>query len=278
MRFGLTLVSRNRKTGPIPVATSSSDTCPSTCALLTKGCYAKTGPIKLAWDRVEKNGMDFKSFLAAVRKLPRRQLWRYGQAGALPASPDDIKALAQANAGRPVLAYTHRRDFDAIKDAATQGFNINLSADSVSEADRLIKTGLPVVTILPSFYQKRPDEDLREYRTRVGGRLRLETPAGNPIAICPATYAETTCALCQACAKPRPGGVIIGFPAHGSNRKHVDARVGGHTVGKVSPTAPTADPRTSRLGLDDCATIASTAQARIDFGNEVPITTEVECC
>ena len=116
MRFGLTLVSRNRKTGPIPVATSSSDTCPSTCALLTKGCYAKTGPIKLAWDRVEKNGMDFKAFLAAVRKLPRRQLWRYGQAGDLPASPDDIKALAQANAGRPVLAYTHRRDFDAIKD------------------------------------------------------------------------------------------------------------------------------------------------------------------
>ena len=63
MRFGLTLVSRNRKTGPIPVATSSSDTCPSTCALLTKGCYAKTGPIKLVWDRVDKQGMDFKSFL-----------------------------------------------------------------------------------------------------------------------------------------------------------------------------------------------------------------------
>ena len=66
MRFGLTLASRNRKTGPIPVATSSSDTCPSTCALLTKGCYAKTGPIKLVWDRVDKQGMDFKSFRAEL--------------------------------------------------------------------------------------------------------------------------------------------------------------------------------------------------------------------
>jgi hypothetical protein len=233
MRFGLTLVSRNRKTGPIPVATSSSDTCPSTCALLTKGCYAKSGPIRLAWERVDRQGMDFKSFLAAVRRLPRRQLWRYGQAGDLPSSPGDIRALAQANGGRPVIAYTHHRGasiLEAIKDVVPQGFNINLSADSVEEADKLSETGLPVVVVLSTFYQKNPDEDLREYRDRIGGRLRLTTPAGKQIAICPATYTDTTCARCQACAKPRPGGVIIGFPAHGTYKRHV----GGHSVGDTS--------------------------------------------
>ena len=47
LRFRLTRVSTNRKTGPIPVATSSSDTCPTTCPLLTGGCYGKGGPLRL---------------------------------------------------------------------------------------------------------------------------------------------------------------------------------------------------------------------------------------
>src|SRR5271163_2806560 len=141
MRFGLTLASTNRKTGPIPVATSPSDTCPSTCALLTKGCYAKTGPMRLYWNRVDKMGMDFKSFLAAIRKLPRRQLWRYGQAGDLPTSPGDIRELAYANAGRPVLVFTHHRApqvIEVLKEVARHGFPVNLSAETTAEADELV--------------------------------------------------------------------------------------------------------------------------------------------
>jgi hypothetical protein len=240
LRFRLTRVSQNRKTGPIPVATSSSDTCPTTCPLLTGGCYGKGGPLRLVWQGVDKAGVDFAAFLNLIRALPRRQLWRYGQAGDLPPKCEDIVALAEANRGRPVIAYTHRRAVDTIKtlkEVAKVGFHVNLSADSLAEADDLVTTGLPVVVVLPSTYERREDETLREFRNRIGGKLRLETPGGNQIAICPATYADTDCARCQACAKPRAGGTIIGFPAHGASKKKIDLRMGGrrsqpqHVVG-----------------------------------------------
>jgi hypothetical protein len=240
LRFRLTRVSLNRKTGPIPVATSSSDTCPTTCPLLTGGCYAKNGPLRLVWQGVDKVGVDFAAFLNLIRALPRRQLWRYGQAGDLPPKSEDIVALAEANRGRPVIAYTHRRDVGAIKtfkEVAKKGFHVNLSADSLVEADDLATTGLPVVVTLSSTYERRDGETLRDFRNRIGGKLRLKTPAGNQIAICPATYADTDCARCHACAKPRPGGTIIGFPAHGASKRKIDLRIGGrrsqlqHVVG-----------------------------------------------
>lgn len=161
MRFRLTRVSTNRKTGPIPVATSSSDTCPITCPLLTGGCYAKGGPLQLVWQGVDKAGVDFAAFLNLIRALPRRQMWRYGQAGDLPPKLEDIKALAEANRGRPVIAYTHRRDVDAIKtlkEVAKVGFHVNLSADSLVEADDLATTGLPVVVTLSSTFERKSDE------------------------------------------------------------------------------------------------------------------------
>jgi hypothetical protein len=46
---------------------------------------------------------------------------------------------------------------------------------------------------------------------------RQHTPAGRRLAVCPATYADTTCEACGACAKTREA--IIGFPAHGHWRQ-----------------------------------------------------------
>jgi hypothetical protein len=189
------------------------------------GCYAKGGPLRLVWERVDKHGVDFDQFLREVQALPRRQLWRYGQAGDLPPNREDVLALARANAGRPVIAYTHGRDLNTLRDAAALGFHVNLSSDSLAEADELVKMGLPVVIVLPTFYQKLEDETLRAFRNRIGGKLRLETPGGNQVAICPATYADTTCSVCQVCAKPRAGGTIIGFPAHGNQKRRIDARM-----------------------------------------------------
>ena len=41
--YHLTKVSSNRKTGPIPVSTTTSDSCPPTCSLKGAGCYAEQG-------------------------------------------------------------------------------------------------------------------------------------------------------------------------------------------------------------------------------------------
>ena len=70
-----------------------------------------------------------------IRRLPKRQLWRYGQAGDLPARTGEIEQLARANGRRPVMCYTHHRNFDAIGRANELGFHINISADNFDEAD-----------------------------------------------------------------------------------------------------------------------------------------------
>lgn len=225
MQFSLTRVSRNRKTGPIPVATSSVDTCPDDCALMGAGCYAESGPLRLHW--LNNLKLSFPEFLRAIRALPKRQLWRYGQAGDLPPRREDVLALAQANARRPVICYTHRCDVATYHDAAKLGFVINLSANSLTEADALMQHGLPIVAILPSRYHRGPNETLSEFRGRLGGTLALTTPAGAPVALCPATYTDVTCSECQVCARPRPRGTVIGFPAHGTRRRLLDVLTSG---------------------------------------------------
>ena len=64
----------------------------------------------------------------------------------------------------------------------------------------------------------RPDEwaeTIAQWRDRIAD-LPRRTPAGQRIAICPATYSNATCKSCGACAKPREA--VIGFPAHGAWR------------------------------------------------------------
>lgn len=229
IRFHLTPISTNRKTGPMPVVTATPDTCPTSCALRGNGCYAEAGHLGMFWKKLASGkvaGFGFKELLIKIKALPRGQIWRYAQAGDLPDSRDDVLALAAANRKRPAIAYTHKHDFETYRLAADQGFNINLSADSFVEADELATTGLPVVVVISSEFQREPDESLREFRDRVGGRLTLSTPGGNKVAICPATYLESAnCLSCGVCAKPRAGGAMIGFPAHGASKRKVDQRL-----------------------------------------------------
>ena len=68
MNFHMTLESRNEKTGPIPVSTTSYDTCPDVCPLKGNGCYADGGPLGMHWRAVSegKRGTTFDAFLAEV--------------------------------------------------------------------------------------------------------------------------------------------------------------------------------------------------------------------
>ena len=45
-------VSVNAKTGPIPVTTSSKNTCPDSCQLKGNGCYAEVGRVNIHWQKV----------------------------------------------------------------------------------------------------------------------------------------------------------------------------------------------------------------------------------
>lgn len=227
MLYSFTRVSRNAKTGPIPVVTSHKSTCPTSCPLKGAGCYAEHGPLRLVWDRVS---LKLEQIVSEIRSLPKRQLWRYAQAGDLPGEGDAIckesmDALVRANNRRPVLAYTHKpptpENLAILRDAHERGFVVNLSADNLEEADELAATGLPVVTVLPSSYGRdKRSETITSYRKRLRDQIRT-TPDGRKVAICPATYLDLTCDVCRICANPDRKGVVIGFPAHGSKARTV---------------------------------------------------------
>ena len=221
MRFQLTRVSDNEKTGPMPVSTSSADTCPDVCPLKGNiGCYANAGPLRFHWRKVTdgSRGMEWSQFLGAIQSLPRKQIWRHNQAGDLPGEGNNIdgkmlKELVAANkkASLHGFTYTHkpmtRANAAAVKHANDNGFVINLSANTLQEADALAKKNVgPVVVIVP--------EDAPEI---------LKTPEGRRVIVCPAqTRDRVNCANCRMCCDSERT-LIIGFRAHGCGKKTVAA-------------------------------------------------------
>lgn len=215
--YHLTVKSANTKTGPIPVSTTSKDTCPTDCAM-RDGCYAGSGPLALHWSAVSsgKRGGSLEDLTAAIRAMPDGQLWRHNQAGDLPGDGRTIDPIAlwdivHANKGRRGFTYTHYRDEDSlnwISVANERGFTVNLSANDLADADKLADTGAgPVVVVLSSTVN-----------------ANLKTPAGRDVVICPATQRDdVSCATCQLCQRQRTK--IVGFPAHGTGKKRIDIRL-----------------------------------------------------
>ncbi|MGI9142550.1 MAG: DUF7227 family protein [Fluviibacter sp.] len=217
--YHLTIKSRNAKTGPIPVSTSTSQTCPTSCPFNNgNGCYAASGPLALFWRKVteSKAGVEYAAFLDQIRALVEGQLWRHNQAGDLAGNGDalDVDALdklVQANKGKRGFTYTHKplaleSERQAIAQANANGFTVNLSANDLGHADRLADLGIaPVVVVLPA--------DTKQ---------NTITPKGRKVVVCPATIREdVSCADCGLCARLRDA--IVGFPAHGTSKRKADA-------------------------------------------------------
>ena len=230
MRYHLTAISANRKTGSIPVSTSPASTCPSTCPLLTQGCYAKAGPLGYHWQNVTRGrrGKEFADFVQQIQQLPSGQVWRHNQAGDLAGKGntiDGIKlhALVKANINKRGFTYTHKPiehhpqaeiNRTLIAEAVAKGFTVNVSANSLNQADRYKALGIaPVVVVLPMETPK-----------------TLFTAQGNKVIQCPAQYKErVTCASCKLCAI-RDRKVIVGFAAHGYARRVVTSRLKADTL------------------------------------------------
>ena len=226
----LTLVSRNVKTGPIPVTTTSRATCPPACKFFGNGCYAEGGHVRMIWDRVTSgaSGAYWSEVMAQIRRLPSGTLWRHNQAGDLPGPGNVIDAIAMrelisANTGKRGFTFTHKPVADhesaranraLVKEANSKGFTVNLSANDLAHADTLAALDIgPVVVVLP-VDQTRP----------------TRTPQGRAVAICPATIAEDiTCQTCGLCAL-RDRKAIIGFPAHGVSKRKASAVASGATA------------------------------------------------
>lgn len=217
----LTLKSRNAKTGPIPVSTTASASCPTACPFNNAnagGCYANGGPLAIHWRKVSegKAGESYAKFLDKIAALPQGQLWRHNQAGDLQGLGDtiDTTALAQlvkANAGKRGFTYTHKPmttdNANAVANANANGFTVNLSANNLRHADQLSDLGVgPVVAVVAS--------DATENTT---------TPQGRKVVICPATQRDNvSCATCKLCAVAQRD-FIVGFPAHGASKRKAES-------------------------------------------------------
>lgn len=211
--YHLTRVSTNKKTGGIAVGTTSKSTCPKRCRLKGSGCYADSGPLAIHWNKVSRGerGSNLTDFCTQIRSLPKFSLWRYAQAGDLPGDghticTDSMDLLVHANRGRKGFTYTHYdptipTNADAIRQANEQGFTVNLSAETLAEADQYAALGVaPVVVLLPA------DQD-----------ASLKTPEGRHVIVCPAAITNTTCAICAICANA-DRRTIVGFPSHGTGK------------------------------------------------------------
>jgi len=216
MAFHLQPDSRNGKTGRMPVSTSGAETCSDACPLKGNGCFADGYPLKGRWDEVTdgRRGGSWSSFVGQVSMIATGTLWRHNQAGDLPGEGDAIDAVAlaqlvEANHGKLGFTYTHKPvtytgNLAAIAAANAGGFTVNLSANNLRHADELAATGLPVAVVLPAS---------------VSGNVKLETPEGRRVVVCPATYRDdVTCKSCGLC-QVRDRKVIVGFPAHGGAKR-----------------------------------------------------------
>lgn len=231
MFYVLKQVSGNRKTGPMPVSTSNSSTCPDACPIKLKGCYAKYGPTGMAWRNVDngkaKDAVEWEQFIRQVKALAKGALWRHNQAGDLNGKGGMIdryklEQLIKANKGKRGFTYTHYDTLsvvgtfdenfnahvnrDVIKEANEKGFTINLSGNDIAHADKLKALDIaPVVVLMP----------------RDAAKVTI-TPQGNKVVICPAENSDKvncmTCGLCQVADR----NYIIGFRAHGTAAKTVE--------------------------------------------------------
>lgn len=218
LRVSFVLRSGNRKTGPIPVSMTSARTCPTSCPLYGRGCYAEQHMVSMHWRRLSKGkGLLWKTFIAAVTALPRGQIWRHNEAGDLPGDGERIdpvllKQLIDANEGKRGFTYTHKpantQNVTWFLAANALGFTVNVSTDSLKEADEKAALGLPVVVVLD---HNNPTRGVR-------------TPAGRHVVVCPAQLRDdVTCERCQLCYVARRKSVV-GFLAHGDRKKQITER------------------------------------------------------
>jgi hypothetical protein len=215
--------SGNRKVGDIPVSTTEEGSCPNECPLKGTDCYARFGPLGMHWKKVHEGarGDNWTAFCKRMRQFVAGTLFRHNQAGDLPQNKrglihrSKLRQLVAAVAHLRGWTYTHydptvKHNADAIKHANDNGFTVNLSADTLEQADEYVQLDIgPVVTILP---QDAPDR----------GNV---TPNGLPIVVCPAQLRDDMdCKQCKLCTV-RDRKSIVGFRAHGTASKRLSTRI-----------------------------------------------------
>ena len=206
----------------MPVTTTESSSCPTTCPHITGNCYAKSGfHLAQHWKKVtsHERGGSWSDLCDYVSSLKPRQIWRHNQAGDWGYTKhqgreyirlDLLKSLVDANKSSGAKGYTythhelHSHNLEAVKYANRNGFTVNASCESLAQADKVRALGIPAVCVV---------DNSKEVPTH--------SPAGTRVVVCPAQTRDTNCKDCGLCQQ-QGRTCIVAFLSHGARAKRVN--------------------------------------------------------
>lgn len=227
--------SSNAKTGNIIQSYSSRSTCPEKCPLRAGVCYAEGYYTRKIWDRCD-NPMD-KRYVANDEQLRATLLeatkqhlkgdsnnstvlFRHNVAGDVATEGTSVLDSRRINSLTGAVEYVNKLFPDSlrgytythceinahaagiIRDAASRGFLINASCETIPEVIQAKSLGINTVITSVS-----PDETKRALKA-----------SGIPSVQCPAqTHAGRNCKECRLCSRDRKTTIIFGV--HGSAAK-----------------------------------------------------------
>jgi hypothetical protein len=223
LNYSFTSQSSNKKIGNIAAVSTSSPSCPTTCALFDE-CYGKLHFTGIQWKKLDKTGLDFVQVMDLIHALKKRSKLRFNVVGDLAHQNgiiDAVKLLKLANIVKnrliETILYTHHSidnslNVSALKLAFSKGLHVNISCEDTDKAKQALNHGLNAVIVLPtgSIHKVIKQDDLTIVR-------------------CPAEYKDSIqCANCMLCAKDRvQKRVVIAFTAHGAKRNALSKKLGG---------------------------------------------------
>jgi hypothetical protein len=212
--------SHNKKTGAMPVTSTSSNSCPVTCGLYND-CYGKSSYTRLQWDKLDKKGIDFNQLMNLINSLRKNSPIRFNVVGDLTNNNgiiDSNKLIKLANTVKNralnMILYTHLElsylNVAAFKLAFLKGLHINISCETIDKAKQALNYGLNSVIVLP-----------------MGSINKVLKIDDFIIVRCPNEYnAKIQCVNCMLCSKDRvQKRVVIAFTAHSTTKKRLSEKL-----------------------------------------------------
>ncbi len=212
----LVMHSRNEKVGDVAATYAPiSQTCPESCPLKGNGCYAQSGNVGFAVNRLERqldgaNGdtvavLEGDEIADASRHAPPGHPLRIHVSGD---SITPFRAAQQARGAArwpgPVWSYTHA--WGSVPRASWGRVSVLASCETLAGAQLAMALGYAVALVVPSH----PENG------------RAERRDGVKLIPCPAQTRDVTCEDCRLCwddTKLLEQRACITFAAHGASRK-----------------------------------------------------------
>jgi hypothetical protein len=156
----LTTISKNKKTGPIAVSSSSWSTCPPECGMKDE-CYAMKGyHTRLHGDAITRQdrGVPPEQFIKQVAALRPGTMFRHDVGGDLWHLRGQVDHTLLRNLTKAVQhlshawTYTHHKpngfNHAALRHATANGFTVNISTENLDDAVKYYKRGYPVTCVV----------------------------------------------------------------------------------------------------------------------------------